>query len=336
MKLIEALEILRQAPAAGAEPLGVCLACGFMPDRFQTFLAAHLRKLFPEHRVTVEVGLYGDCLGNLERVRSRPFDAGAVVLEWSDFDPRLGIRSLGGWEAGSLPDILETVGARATLLHEVIAHVADDVPLAICLPTLPLPPVSYHPGRYLGSFELQLRDRLSQFAVGLSQLSRVKMVNPQLLDRLSPPGERLDVPSELVSGFPYRLPHASVVAELLARIIRSPVPKKGLITDLDNTLWRGILGDDGPQGISWDLDHGSYDPWSLPAVPQLPGRGGDPDRDRQQERTDPGGGGVPTLRLGLAPGSRLPRGGPLGAQIELGGPHPPRLERRGRQRDRRR
>jgi FkbH-like protein len=258
MKLIEALEILRQATAADAQPLGVYLACGFMPDRFRTFLAAHLRKLFPEHRVAVEVGLYGDCLGNLARMRSRPWDAGAVVLEWSDFDPRLGIRGLGGWEAGRLPDILETAGARAARLQEAIARSAEDVPLAVCLPTLPLPPVSYHPGRYLGGFELQLRDRLSQFAVGLGQVSRVKVVNPQLLDRHSPPGDRLDVSSELVSGFPYRLPHASAVAERLARIIRSPVPKKGLITDLDNTLWRGILGDDGPQGISWDLDHGSH------------------------------------------------------------------------------
>jgi FkbH-like protein len=258
MKLIDALEILRQAPADDAPLLDVYLACGFMPDRFQTFLAAHLRELFPEHRVNVRVGLYGDCLGNLKRMRSRRWGAGAVIVEWSDLDPRLGIRSLGGWEASSLPDILETVGARATLFHEVIAHVADDVPLAICLPTLPLPPVSYHPGRYLGTFEVQLRDRLSQFAVGLSRLSRAKLVNPQLLDRLSPPGERLDVPTELASGFPYRLPHASVVAERLARIIRSPVPKKGLITDLDNTLWRGILGEDGPLGISWDLDHGSH------------------------------------------------------------------------------
>jgi FkbH-like protein len=258
MKLIDALEILRQAPADDAQPLDVYLACGFMPDRFQAFLAAHLRKLFPEHRVSVQVGLYGDCLGNLKRMRSRRWDAGAVILEWSDLDPRLGLRSLGGWEASSLPDILETVGARATLLHEVIAHVADDIPLAICLPTLPLPPVSYHPGRYVGAFELRLRDRLGELAVGLSQLSRVKLVNPQILDRLSPPGDRLDVPAELASGFPYRLPHASVIAEQLARIIRSPVPKKGLITDLDNTLWRGILGDDGPQGVSWDLDRGSH------------------------------------------------------------------------------
>src|SRR5262249_14106920 len=142
----------------------------------------------PEHRVSVQVGLYRDCLGNLKRMRSQRLDAGAVILQWSDLDPRLGIRSLGGWEASRLPDILETVGTRTTLLHEAIADVANDVPLAICLPTLPLPPVSYQPGRYLGTFDLQLRDRLSQFAVSLSQLSRVKFVNPQLLDRLSPPG----------------------------------------------------------------------------------------------------------------------------------------------------
>lgn len=258
MKLIEAIEILRRAPAEDAQPLDVYLACGLMPERFHTFLAAHLRELFPGHRATVEVGLYGDCLGNLERMRSRRWDAGAVILEWSDLDPRLGIRSLGGWEAGSLPDILETVVARAGRFHEVIARVADDTPLAICLPTLPLPPISFQPGRYAGTFELQLRETVSRFAAALGRLSRVKIVNPQLLDRLSPPGARLDVSAELASGFPYRLPHASVVAERLARIIRSPVPRKGLITDLDDTLWRGILGEVGPEGISWDLDHGSH------------------------------------------------------------------------------
>jgi len=36
-----------------------------------------------------------------------------------------------------------------------------------------------------------------------------------------------------------------------------PSPKKGLITDLDDTLWRGILGEGGMDGISWDLDHHS-------------------------------------------------------------------------------
>jgi FkbH-like protein len=84
-----------------------------------------------------------------------------------------------------------------------------------------------------------------------------------LLDELSPPAERLDVKSDLSAGFPYRLPHASHVAELLANLIQPRSAKKGLITDLDDTVWRGILGEDGVQGISWDLEgrshiHGLY------------------------------------------------------------------------------
>ncbi len=34
-----------------------------------------------------------------------------------------------------------------------------------------------------------------------------------------------------------------------------PQPKKALITDLDETLWSGVLGDDGPAAVTWDLDH---------------------------------------------------------------------------------
>jgi FkbH-like protein len=28
-----------------------------------------------------------------------------------------------------------------------------------------------------------------------------------------------------------------------------------VITDLDDTLWSGIVGDDGVESVSWDLDH---------------------------------------------------------------------------------
>ncbi len=72
---------------------------------------------------------------------------------------------------------------------------------------------------------------------------------------VSPLTGRFDVESELLTGFPYRLPHASALANLLAQFVRRPTPKKGLITDLDDTLWRGLLGEVGIEGISWDLDH---------------------------------------------------------------------------------
>jgi FkbH-like protein len=85
----------------------------------------------------------------------------------------------------------------------------------------------------------------------------VRILSPQRINMVSPLMDRFDVESELLTGFPYRLAHASSLANLLAHLARKPAPKKGLITDLDDTLWRGLLGEVGIEGISWDLDHRS-------------------------------------------------------------------------------
>jgi FkbH-like protein len=77
------------------------------------------------------------------------------------------------------------------------------------------------------------------------------------LDVLSPLKERHDVESDVLTGFPYSLVHASALALCLANLSQRLTPKKGIITDLDDTLWRGVLGEDGVDRISWDLDHHS-------------------------------------------------------------------------------
>src|SRR5216683_1827439 len=258
MKLVEALNILRQPPRDDASSLNVALVCGCTPLHLQTFLAAHLQVLFPDRRVVVHPGLYGDILGSLERLPKTQLDGAALILEWSDLDPRLGIRRLGGWGPNDLTDFLSTFKARLVHFEKAVHLAAQHVRLAICLPTLPLPPVSYLPTWQSGGFDWQLREYLARFATSASQSASVKLVNPQLIDQCSSAGDRLDVQSELMSGFPYRLAHASTIAQLLARLLRPPTPKKGLVTDLDDTLWRGILGEVGREGISWDLEHGSH------------------------------------------------------------------------------
>jgi FkbH-like protein len=75
---------------------------------------------------------------------------------------------------------------------------------------------------------------------------------------MSPPGARLDVVAEVRAGFPYRLPHADAVGGLLAALVEGPAPKKGLITDLDDTLWAGLLGEAGVAGVTWDLAAGGH------------------------------------------------------------------------------
>src|SRR5438105_12633516 len=103
MTLIEALERLKLPVAEKARPLRVFLACGFTPLHLQTFLAAHLRNLYPACRVELNSGLFGDLIGNLERLRPEEHDALAVVIEWTDLDSRLGMRTFGGWQVQKLP-----------------------------------------------------------------------------------------------------------------------------------------------------------------------------------------------------------------------------------------
>jgi len=98
---------------------------------------------------------------------------------------------------------------------------------------------------------------LGRFSATIARIRGVRVASRQRLEEESPASERRDIKSELTTGFPYRLAHASTVAGFLARLICPPAPKKGLITDLDDTLWHGILGEVGIRGITWDLDHHS-------------------------------------------------------------------------------
>jgi FkbH-like protein len=263
LNLIEALEILKQAAPQDALPLRSFLACGFTPLHFQTFLAAHLRQRFPQQRVEVKTGLFGDLAGNIERLQESSCDLVSVVIEWQDLDPRLGIRNLGGWHTADLPDIVKSATQAAARLEQALRGTSASIPTCVCMPTLPMPPLFSTPTQQAGRYELQLRQLVASLAATLSNESGIRILNSQRLDELSPRHTRLDLCSELMAGFPYKLPHASTIAKLLATLSQNPTPKKGLITDLDDTLWAGILGEVGSEGVSWHLDqhthmHGLY------------------------------------------------------------------------------
>ena len=173
MKLIEALNILRQTPSGEAASLNVALVCGCTPLHLKTFLAAHLQLLFPGRQVVVQTGLYGETLGSLERLSKIQLEGIAVILEWSDLDPRLGIRRLGGWGPKDLTDIVSTAQARLAQFEKAVSVAAENVRLVICPPTLPLPPVSYLPSWQSGAFDWQLRQCLARFATLADQSAKV-------------------------------------------------------------------------------------------------------------------------------------------------------------------
>lgn len=263
MNLIEALQLAKQPAAQDAPELGVVLACGFTPLHLQTYLHATLRQKNPQHRIRIDTGIFGDLAGNLQRTRPANLQAVVAVIEWSDIDPRLGFRNLGTWRVGDMADILQSSERQLARIRQSITDVAHTVPCICTLPTLPLPPLFPQRTGQSGPQEMRLRCMVEEFGVALAGLTRVRLLSPQALDEISPRHTRYEIRTDMMSGFPYTLIHAEKMATLLAELIQNRPAMKGLITDLDDTLWSGILGEVGMEGICWDLNshallHGLY------------------------------------------------------------------------------
>ena len=262
MRITEALRTIQKSPQ-DAPPYRAVLACSFTPLHLQTFFRAWLQRKLPDRNVVVTTGLYGDLNGNLGAIRAPEHHAVAVPLEWSDLDPRLGFRSAGEWGHDAIPEILENARLALARLGADIERLSGSLPLAVSLPTTGLPPVFHTPGWQYSEAELLLERELLDFAARLARIPGCGVLHLTRLAESSRHDARYDLKADLLTGLPYTLGHASALGEALATLLAPPPPKKGLITDLDDTLWHGLVGEVGADQVSWDLAshqhaHGLY------------------------------------------------------------------------------
>src|SRR5689334_21051826 len=263
MQLRDALQFVHGSKGKGKPPRVVQLASGFAPLHLQTLLHAHVQVRNPDYAITVRTGIFEDLAGTISSFTREVGDSCLVAIEWPDLDLRLGYRHSGGWKPGLLDDILAESAKKMEALAANIVKLADSRILAVSLPTLPLVPISYtHPAQ-ASLFELRMRAALNSFLLSVAGHSNVRVINQDRLLLMSPLSTRLDLQLEQLAGFPYRIPHADALAQLAAGALYPAAPKKGLITDLDETLWAGILGEDGVERVSWSLEertqlHGLY------------------------------------------------------------------------------
>ena len=252
MRLGEALQIVGQA--AGERKVNVHLLCGFMPLHLETFIKAYLARRFPGSCINVRTGLYGDLEGNIQRACETGGDGAIAVIEWSDLDQRLGFRSSAGWRTERLNDIVEQVEEKCQRLEARLLDLALSIPITLFGPTLELPPLTHAPTAQTSPCELRLNALLTQFLQRVCDQPSIRVASNASLAQSSPYAARHDVKMDLLAGFPYTVAHADAVAELSVGCLFPAAPQKGIITDLDQTLWKGILGDDGVDGISWSLE----------------------------------------------------------------------------------
>ena len=262
MTVTEALKVLQQASKAHGR-FEAFFACGFTPLHLQLFLGAHLQKQLVSRRVQTATGVYGNLATSLERLSETQSDAVACTIEWADLDPRLGYREGGSWGISAIPDILTASRQMLGRIRGAIQRIPAGIRVAISTPTLPLPPLFHTPGWQADEAELFLDQAISDFAASVIERRGTAIVNARRLNEISPSAARLDLKSDLATGLPYTTAHADHLAAALARLLVPPVPKKAVITDLDDTLWHGLVGEVGPDGVTWDVGshqqlHGLY------------------------------------------------------------------------------
>lgn len=258
MTLLEALEhVVKHNVHRHGVVLKCLLLCGFSPLHLKTFLHAELIGLILDKRIVVEEGLFDDVRRSLMELRPSDFSFVVLALEWSDFDPRLGLRNSGHWLPGEIDDILGNVRKSAIFFRERISLLSNEAPFSISLPSLPLPPVHFGKSHEGNAWSFAIDREISSFAESMASLQNVRIVSPQGMLLEAPLSVRRDPKGDIAYGFPYTLEFTAVLGRFLAELAANVPSMKGIVTDLDGTLWRGILGDDGVDGVSWDLDHGS-------------------------------------------------------------------------------
>ena len=247
-----------------ARPFAVTLACGFTPLHLQTFLAAHLQQSLPDRKVTITSGLYGNLAGTLEAIRNRRCPT-AWLLPWSGptwtpasttAAPAVGVAQP---RATSLAARKLCSRASAPRWREFLPDRASRCRCRRCRCRRCFTRRDGRPPHTSCSCESDLL----HFAADIAQDGRVAIVKQQRLAEASPAGARLDLKSDLYTGLPYTMQHADRLAAQLAQTLLPPAPKKGIISDLDDTLWSGIVGEVGPDAVTWDLAshaqlHGLY------------------------------------------------------------------------------
>ena len=227
MNFLEATKVLKsQQPS---ERRSWLLAMSGTPDLLSFYLRAHAAK----RSVTLDIATLP--FGTLGQHVMGPIAAEGelfVLLPYDvvpESDPRSGLIA----EEPNLDEVAEKANA-------FLAGIESRRNVRVAYLPAPLMPVSLD----------QTKDRQLQHLI-CTMIAR--------MDPLWLPAEVFSMSSYLASGCPIDGTNLSRVADLLVNLTdpRRP-PAKVIVTDLDNTLWRGVIAEDGLGGIEFRADGAGF------------------------------------------------------------------------------
>lgn len=262
MRLSEAMSMLRSAATVTKATRRWHLVVSFEPLHLVVFLRAWHRKTQSETDLEIVPGSYGSLAQNLDNALHDRGDGCVVLMSWEDIDPRLSWRGNGAFGELQRGDFSQEASRGLKRVAEACKQLAATRPVLWVPPVLPLPPFDVQGSLHSGPVRAQLKLWLAELAAELSAVHGITCVDGESLAKKLP-HRRQDMNHLFASGFPFTIEACSALAQVIVECMSPPEPLRGLITDLDHTLWKGVVGEDGVDGISWDLDgkaqqHGLY------------------------------------------------------------------------------
>jgi FkbH-like protein len=247
-RLLDGVPVDRFSPAGHRpRPLRLALAGTFTAADLPAMLRVHLLAAGIAPRLYV-AGF--DQLATQLRdpdsalARFRP-DVTACLMHEGAFLPQ-------GWDPTGLAELRDVLTERVDLLADAVRGYASRTGGAVALHTVPLPPVESR--TLIGYRERAAFGRLwRELNTGLLDLAEQPGIHVLDLEALlvDHPGRLRDERLFGYAGMAWAPGVEARYAAELAAFCRASLGlgKKVLVLDLDNTLWGGVLGDDGPAGI---------------------------------------------------------------------------------------
>lgn len=232
---------------AGTPDITVGLAASFTVDPIEPYLGAHLlgKKLRPEFSQAPFNQLQQLCLNHQHAVG----DPDVIVMLWR-IEDMFGAKLAATLDAAdALPALLDDIRQFAASIAQLRRHFAG----TLVVSTPPFPSLPGFDALELASPAMQVYTAVAQaWAQETAKIDRLRVLDMQAL--MSEHGARHanDARKWQLYRQPYSETFWQSIGTQAGRIIAAEkiAAKKCVVLDLDNTLWGGVIGEDGLGGIA--------------------------------------------------------------------------------------
>ncbi|MCC7036914.1 MAG: HAD-IIIC family phosphatase [Alphaproteobacteria bacterium] len=232
---------------AGTPDITVGLAASFTIDPLEPYLGAHLlgKKLHPEFSQAPFNQLQQLCLNHTYAVG----DPDVIVLLWR-IEDLFGAKLAATLDAAdALPALLDDIRQFAASIAQLRRNFAG----TLIVSTPPFPSLPGFSALELAAPAMQVYTSAAQtWAQETAKIDRLRVLDLQALMMEHGAQQANDARKWQLYRQPYSETFWQAIGTQAGRIIAAEkiAPKKCVILDLDNTLWGGVIGEDGLGGIA--------------------------------------------------------------------------------------